>query len=230
MTGNDAGPGTTTTPTRSTRVPLSASALGLGAIYAAMFWLAVTLAFHWIRPELDPCCSYVSNYGRGDYEWLMQAAFVVFGFGWMAAGISLRRALRETRAAAVLRTLLFIVGFGLLVAGMWRADDLGAAGDPSPEDVFHTVGSLAAFGGLIVFGLLSAWLLRGTRLSGLAVVQLVLGLVTLALFLTFSIMADAGADGFGWWQRALTMVVMPGWLMWLGWRLVLTARAAARRA
>ncbi|MFW2512359.1 DUF998 domain-containing protein [Demequina sp. SO4-13] len=221
MTGNEAG------PRRSKRVPLSSSFLGFGAIYAAIFWVLVVLAFHWIRPDLDPCCAYVSNYGRGDYEWLMQAAFVVFGFGWMAAGISLSRALRESRAGGVLRILLLIVGFGLLVAGMWRADDLGA-GDASPEDVFHTAGSLAAFGGLIVFGLLAAWLLRGTRLQGLAVPHLLLGLVTLALFLTFNLMAES--DGFGWWQRALTMVVMPGWLMWLSWRLVRTARADVRRA
>ena len=227
MTGTDAGP---RTPRTSQRVPLSASALGLGAMYAAMFWLLVALAFHAIRSDLEPCCSYISHYGNGDYEWLMQAAFVVFGFGWMAAGISLRRAMRETRAGAVLRTLLLIVGFGLLVAGMWRTDEFGFTGDPTPEDVFHKVGGLVAFSALIVFGLLAAWLFRGTRLQDLAVSHLVLALVTLGLLIAFTIAPTATADGYGWWQRALTLVVMPGWLIWLGWRLVLTARADARRA
>lgn len=222
MTGTDAGPGTTT-PT-STRVPLSASALGLGAIYAAMYWLATTLAFHAIRPDLELCCSYISSYGRGDYDWLMQAAFVVFGFGWMAAGISLRRALRGVRGAALLRTILLIVGFSLIVAGMWQIDEVGSPGGRSPENVIHTAGSLVAFAGLAVFGVVAAWVMRGSRLSGLAVAHLLLGLMTAALVLTFWYWDDVVGDGSGYWQRALTMIVMPGWLMWLGWRLWLTGR------
>ncbi|MFN3866982.1 MAG: DUF998 domain-containing protein [Demequina sp.] len=226
MTSNDAGPGTTRA---TTRVPLSASALGLGAIYASLFWLLVTLAFHLIRSDLDPCCSRVGHYGRGDYEWLMQAAFIVFGFGWMAASISLRRALRDSRGAALLRTLLMIVGAGLIVAGMWRSDEFGATSDPTPEDVFHEAGSLVALSALVVFGIAAAIVLRGTRLHGLAVAHLVLGLTTLALLVTLSVWPDAVGDGYGWWQRALTMVVMPGWLIWLGWQLVRAARATARR-
>ncbi len=225
MTSNDAGPRTTT------RVPLSATALGLDAIYAAVFWVLVVLAFHWIRPDLEPCCAYVSNYGRGDYEWLMQAAFVVFGFGWMAAGIALRRAVRDARGAILMSVLPTITGAGLLIAGMWRADDMGTAGDPSPEDVFHSIGSTIAFGGVIVFGLAAAVVLRGTRLARHAIPHLVLALVTLALLITFNVWADATGDGFGWPQRVLVMAVVPGWLAWLGWRLAAAGRTTtARRA
>ncbi|GIG53814.1 DUF998 domain-containing protein [Demequina activiva] len=212
-------------PRLTGRTPLSAGALGFAAMMAAGFWVLVSLAFHWIRSDLDPCCSSVSNYARGDYEWLMQAAFVVFGFGWMAAGIAVARALHGVRGAALMRGALLVAGLGLLLSGMFRTDDLGGTDGPSAEHVVHTVGSLLAFGGLIVYGLVAASAMRRSPdWKSLAVPHLMLGLATLALVLTFSIWVETIGDGFGWWQRALTMVLMPAWLALLGWRLERTAR------
>lgn len=212
-------------PRLTGRTPLSAGALGLSAMMAAGFWVMVSLAFHWIRPDLDPCCSYVSNYARGDYEWLMQAGFVVFGFGWMAAGIAVARALHGVRGAALMRGTLLVAGLGLLLSGMFRADDLGTTDGPSAEDVVHTLGVFLAFGGLILYGLVAAAAMRRSPdWKPLALPHLLLGIATLALVLTFSSWAETIGDGFGWWQRGLTMLLMPAWLAWLGWSLERTAR------
>jgi len=203
------------------RVPLSSGALGLAGVFAAGFWLGVVVGFHWIRSDLEPCCAYVSNYARGDLEWLMQAAFVVFGFGWMAVGIALHRALRGLRGAHLVLATLLTAGIGFIASGVFRADEVGATGNPSTENVLHTLGGLLAFGGLIVFGLV-AWRAFGREpvLRPLALAHLALGVVTLVLLVTFTVWAETIGDGFGWWQRLLVMVVLPGWLGWLGMRLV----------
>ena len=221
MTETDAAP----QPRLTGRTPLSAGALGFAAMMAAAFWVLVALAFHWIRSDLDRCCSYVSNYARGEYEWLMQSAFVVFGFGWMAAGIALGRALNGVRGGGFLRAMLLITGVGLLASGMFRADDLPVVGDPSAEDVAHSLAGVLVFGGLIVFGFVAAWVMRRCPdWRPWALPHLLLAIGTLALFLTFSIWSETIGDGFGWWQRALTLVVMPAWLALLGWRLERTAQ------
>ena len=211
-------------------VPRSSSALGWAAVGAALYWFAVYVAFHWIRDDLDPCCAFGSNYGRGELEWLMQSAFVVFGFGWMAAGIALHRAIRGARGAAWMLALPLVTGVGLIVSGIWRADDLPVTGDPSSEDMVHTLGGVLTFAGLIAFGI-AAWrvLRRSDRWRRLAAPHLWLGLATLVLFLTFSIWAETIGDGFGWWQRALTLVLMPAWLAWLGWQFASVPQRPSQR-
>ncbi|WP_297083742.1 DUF998 domain-containing protein [uncultured Demequina sp.] len=203
------------------RVPLSSGALGLAAVFAAGFWVGVVVAFHWIRSDLEPCCAFVSNYARGDLDWLMQAAFVVFGFGWMAVGIALHRALRGLRGAHLVLATLLVAGVGFVGSGVFRADDVGRVGAPSTENMMHTLAGILAFGGLIVFGI-AAWfaLRREPTLRPLALPHLALGLVTLVLLVTFTVWAETTGDGFGWWQRLLVMVVLPGWQAWLGMRLV----------
>ncbi|WP_084039197.1 DUF998 domain-containing protein [Demequina sp. NBRC 110053] len=209
-------PSTATRPVRGD-VPLAAGALGWAAMGAALYWVAVTVAFHWIRDDLAPCCAYVSNYARGESEWLMQSAFIVLAFGWMAIGIAFARTLRDVRGQHWLTAFAFVAGAGLLVAGIWRTDDLMAP--ETTEGAVHTIGSLFAFAGPIAFGIAAAVVLRRTSTwRSLATPNLWFALVTLALFLTFTIWAETVGDGFGWWQRLVTMIVMPGWLAWLGWQ------------
>ncbi|WP_084104736.1 DUF998 domain-containing protein [Demequina sp. NBRC 110056] len=209
---------TTTRPSLEP-VPLAAGALGWAAMGAAAYWVVVAVAFHWIRDDLAPCCAYVSNYARGDSEWLMQSAFVVLGFGWMAIGIAFARTLKGVRGQHWLTAFAVTAGVGLLVAGLWRTDDLDAA-ESSTEGMVHTVGSLIAFAGPIAFGLTAAVVLRRTvRWRSLATPNLWLAVATLALLITYTTWATTIGDGFGWWQRLLVVLVMPGWLAWLGWQL-----------
>lgn len=210
---------TTLSPRTTGRVPLSVAALGLAGIYTALAWIAIYLTLHVIRDDLALCCSGAGDYAvgtaPGDAEWLMQAAFAIVGFGWMGIGIALRRAIHGVPGARALRTVLLVVGTGLVLAGVFP-----------PSDAIHTVGLVAAWAGLGVFGIAAA--VTFARLPSwrpLAAAQAILAFATLALGATAWIWESAAGDGFGWWERALMLIVMPGWLAHLGWTL---QRAASR--
>ncbi|WP_159449259.1 DUF998 domain-containing protein [Demequina sp. NBRC 110051] len=206
---------TTLSPRTTGRVPLSVAALGLAGMYTATIWVAVAIAMHVVRDDLDPCCSAIGDYVTGDLEWLMQAGFAIVGFGWMGVGIALRRALHGIPGARVLRGMLLVVGTGLVFAGVFPIDD-----------AMHTVGEVAAWAGLVAFGVAAAMTFARTPTwRRLATPQVILAVTVLALDVASMVWEAQVGDGFGWWDRALTVAAMPAWLAHLGWTL---QRAASR--
>ncbi len=206
---------TTLSPRTTGRVPLSVAALGLAGIYTATIWVAIAITMHMVRGDLDPCCSTTADYVTGELEWLMQAGFAIVGFGWIGVGIALRRALHGIAGARALRALLLVVGTGMVFAGVFPA------GDP-----MHTVGEVAAWVGLVAFGVAAAMTFARTPTwRRMATAQIMLAFAVLAVGVAAMAWEEQAGDGFGWWDRALAILVMPGWLAHLGWTL---NRAAGR--
>ncbi|WP_062211137.1 DUF998 domain-containing protein [Demequina oxidasica] len=201
------------------RAPLSTSTLGAIAITGAAVWIATVAAFHLIRPDLSPGNAYISNYARGDWAWVMRLAFLINAAGWAAAGFGLRRSLTGIRGATVLATLAGIAALGMLTAGLFRADPLGTESH-SIEGIVHSRAAGAAFIALILLGFVGWAAFRtADAWAGWAIPSLVFGSLAMALFATFTAWPMLVGDGFGWWQRTLAAVLIPGWLWALGTRL-----------
>ena len=205
--------------------PRLTRALGIVALTGAAVWVITIAAFHLIRPDLEPGNAYISNYARGDWAWVMRLAFLVNAVGWAAAGEGLRRTV-PGRAGRWLAVLAWLGSLGLAVAGVFRADPLGSS-MVSTEGWLHSRAADLAFIALIAVGFVGWRAFRGAdawaRWPHPSLAYGVTALVLLAIFLAWS--ATVG-DGFGWWQRALAGVVIPGWLAALGVRLVTRSRVA----
>lgn len=181
-----------------------------------MVWIATVAAFHAIRPDLAPGDNYISNYARGDWAWVIRVAFVINAAGWAAAGVGLRRTLAGNRGANWLEVLAGIAALGMLVAGVFRADLPGTTVH-SVEGIIHSRAAGAAFIALILLGFVGwATFRRSDAWAGYALPSLVFGTLALVLFATFTSWPDLVGGGFGWWQRALAAVLIPGWLWAIG--------------
>ncbi|WP_084128798.1 DUF998 domain-containing protein [Demequina sp. NBRC 110055] len=210
---------TTLSPRTTGRVPLSVAALGLAGMYTGTIWVAVVLTLHVVRDDLDPCCSAMGDYAAGDLEWLMQAGFAIVGFGWMGVGIALRRALHGVAGARVLRTILLAVGTGLVFAGVFPVGD-----------TMHTAGGVVAWAGLVAFGIAAALTFARTPTwHRLATAQVIFAVSVLSLGLAAMVWGAQVGEGFGWWERALAVLVMPCWLAHLGWTLNRAASKTPQR-
>ncbi len=99
--------------------------LASAAMAGAAAFTVVVLAFHLLRPDLDPALDYISYYAVGRYGALMVAAFVALGLGCVALALAVRGA---TRGAISLIgcTLLGLAGLGLIVGGIAPSDLEGA--------------------------------------------------------------------------------------------------------
>ncbi|MDN4480189.1 DUF998 domain-containing protein [Demequina muriae] len=189
------------------------------AIVGAVAWIGTVAAFHLIRPDLSPGDAYISNYARGDWAWVMQTAFLVNGAGWAAAGLGLRRALDGAPGATALAALAVLAATGMVMAGVFRADPLGTTSS-SLEGLVHSRTAGLAFLCFIALGFVGWWALRrADAWAGWELPSLAFGFVTLTLFVTFNAWPSVAGGGFGWWQRLLAAVVIPGALAAIGWRL-----------
>jgi hypothetical protein len=204
--------------------------LGAIAIIGAVTWIGTVAAFHLIRPDLAPGNAYISNYARGDWAWIMRAAFLVNAAGWAAAGIGLRRDLPQSLGANLLAALTSIAALGMLVAGIFRADPLGTQGH-SLEGIIHGRAAAAAFIALVLFGLVGGVVLRrADAWAKWSVSSLAFGTLALVLLIALTVWPAAVGDGFGWWQRALAAVLIPGWLWAIGHHLIARGRTTTLRA
>ena len=185
-------------------------ALGLLALTGAAAWILTIAAFPAIRPDLHPGDAYISNYARGDGAWVMRLAFLINGAGWIAAGLGLRRALPRSRARVALTFLTVTGGAAIMVAGVFRADPLGSA-THSLEATIHGRAAAVAFITLTLAGF-AAW--RALRTADAwrtwAVPSLAYGVVAATLLITYVAWPVVADGGFGWWQRALAWVTIPG--------------------
>lgn len=202
---------------------MSTRVLGFLAIIGAVVWIATVAAFHGIRPDLNPGSAYISNYARGDWAWVIRAAFLINGVGWAAAGIGIYRSLDGSRGALVLAILAGLAGLGMFVAGVFRADPLNTTSH-SLEGIVHGRAAGLTFIALIIFGFVGWLVFRDADAwAGWSIPSLIFGALALVLFVAFMTWPHIVGDGFGWWQRALAAVLIPGWLWAIGIHLLRVA-------
>lgn len=67
--------------------------------------IALTIAMHWLRPELDPAATQVSKYAVGELGWVQGVAFIAVGTGATALALGLYE---RTRSRCGPGLLLFV--------------------------------------------------------------------------------------------------------------------------
>lgn len=188
---------------------------GKGRLAVAFLLLTVelTLALHALYPELDPARSYVSEYGNGQWGWVLTLALLLFAVG----SCTLASGLRELTGLRLGPRLITLAGACMAIAAVFSTDRYG------DEEIvgtlagrLHGFASIGGFAILVIAMLVLARPLeRDGRWGQLGRVTLPLAAASvLTLALAFLTVPDAA----GLRQRAFLVLVF-GWLMAAGFRL-----------
>ncbi|MFG2058601.1 DUF998 domain-containing protein [Micromonospora sp. NPDC048930] len=149
---------TTLTQAGTTRGVPTATLLTAGAAVGPVF-LGLSFAQVLTRDGFDLSRQPLSLLALGDHGWIQIGNFVLSGLLALAGAAGFRRALRGGPAGTWGPALVAVLGVGLIVAGVLRADpSMGwPAGAPegAPEtmswhSVGHGVGAMLSFGALTV--------------------------------------------------------------------------------
>jgi hypothetical protein len=127
--------------------------IGLAGVAA---WIAIVVALHGIKSDLDPIDTYISDYAIGDNGWLMQIAFYLVAAATLAIAAGWATAVPRTRRATIAILLLVVVGVGFIVAGTFTTDPTDAT-ETTTEGGLHVLGALMVFPVMVA----ASFVLRG---------------------------------------------------------------------
>ena len=94
-------------------------------IFFAYFVIAV-IALYFLNPSYSLISSFAGNYDLGSYEFLIASTFFSLGFGALALVIGLYRGTAQSARSWMGLILLVIWGVGMLLAGIFPANDGGS--------------------------------------------------------------------------------------------------------
>lgn len=183
--------------------------LGVLAIAGFLTYIAVTVAFLALRPDLDPLRRVMSNYAVGPNGFLMDLAFIAFGFGAFAFAVLVGTGSSDRRAR-VGALLLSTAGVGLFVAALFPTD-------VNPADApVTTTGTIHVMAGIVTFVSLTAGCLT---VAGLVWWRPAVQAMSVVIVLAFvAVLAGAALDLRGLGQRLFLYTALL-WLVWATYRL-----------
>lgn len=97
----------------------------IALIFFAYFVIAV-IALYFLNPSYGLFRSFAGGYDLGSYEFLIASTFFSLGFGDLALVIGLNRGMSQSRRSWTGLILLAIWGVGMLLAGIFPANDWGS--------------------------------------------------------------------------------------------------------
>jgi len=140
----------------------------ISLIAFAYFVIAVT-ALYFLNPTYSLIRSFIGNYDLGTYEFLIASTFFSLGLGSLALVIGLYQGMAQSARSWIGLLLLGIWGVGMLMAGIFPANDGGStvphmttvllAGifpvevQATPETVFSFIHIIAILGSLFSLSL-----------------------------------------------------------------------------
>jgi len=207
-------------PSPAARIDRYAGVAAACAVAAASAFLALLVALHVLRPDLEPSWHMVSEYAVGPMGWLMGAAFLLLAAALWAAAVAVMHGARGWLAMTGV-ALLAIGGLGAAMGGLFPMDPVGTPAERMTRSgMLHGVSfMLGVPGTLLGMTLLTAHLWhRPDWRSGRPRLLAAVGLVWLTMIVFGVSMAafmSQGASGpefvIGWQNRAL----VTAWALWI---------------
>lgn len=201
------------TITQSVAYQAAAARLTIAGAIAFIVLLAV---LHFIKPEFDPSWRFISEYGIGDYGWIMMLAFFSLALSCGALFVALRSDITTTGGKIGL-VFLLITAAALIMAGIFDSDPITAGPEgATTHGTLHGIAATIGIPGLpIAAVLISKSLVRqslwaGVRRSLLWSAHLIwLTLIALYIILAVTLIQNGGKFGpevaIGWPNRLLVV-------------------------
>jgi len=179
-------------------------------------FVALLVALHKLRPDLDPSWRFISEYEIGPYGWLMRLAFFVLATSCLSLIVAVWPFAQRISGRFAMFLMLVSSG-GMVLAGIFA---------PSTENKWHELGATldhVPFAALFLNWCLSRhadwknsrWLLAGT--AGLPLLGLVIFMGSLAVMLP----ANDGKPGpsvLAGWPNRFFILMHVAWLVPVAWQ------------
>ena len=209
-----------------TAISRTAALVSLGA---AITFVVLRAALHVIKPELDPSWHFISEYGIGDYGWIMVLAFLSLALGYVALFATIRSQTR-TVVGRIGQALLLVSALGLAIAAVFTTDPTTASKDAattegSPHNLGGTLGIAMPFAAALIGWKLTrnpAWSSAKRPLlwaTGLALVAFLVSFVSVAVMVSQS-GGKFGPDVLVGWPNRIEIVAYSVWLMVVAWHAI----------
>jgi uncharacterized membrane protein len=207
-----------------------AARFALVGIIGTLYFIVALTVMHFLRPyDLVRYGTNVGFYSVGPHGSIFVAAFIALGLAGLALALGLRRAVAPSKFLQVGSVLIGLFGIGWIVGGIFRDAPNVASLEtvlkeevPSASTMIHGLG---AFGGLFLLMagmlVLSIAFKRDERWRSFWIPSLMLGLVTLALFvMAFFIEAPlvvpcCPSGSVAWWGAIEFRFFIGAFVMWL---------------
>lgn len=96
------------------------------SIIAFAYFLVVVIALYFLNPSYSLFRSFAGTYDLGSYEFLIASTFFSLGLGALALAAGLCREMTQTARSWMGLILLSIWGVGMLLAGIFPANNVGS--------------------------------------------------------------------------------------------------------
>jgi uncharacterized membrane protein len=207
-----------------------AARFALVGIIGTLYFIVALTVMHFLRPyDLVRYGTNVGFYSVGPHGSIFVAAFIALGLAGLALALGLRRAVAPSKFLQVGSVLIGLFGIGWIVGGIFRDAPNVASLEtvlkeevPSASTMIHGLG---AFGGLFLLMagmlVLSIAFKRDERWRSFWIPSLMLGLVTLALFvMAFFIEAPlvvpcCPSGSVAWWGAIEFRFFIGAFVLWL---------------
>jgi len=222
-----------------------AARLALVGIVGTVFFIMALIAMHFLRPyDLVRYGTNIGFYSVGPYGSIFVAAFVALGLAGLALALGLRLAVAPSRSLRAGSVLIGLFGIGWILGGIFRDAPDVASLEPVVQGKISSVSmmvhGLGAFGGLFLLMagmlVLSRAFKRDQRWHSFWVPSLILGLVTIALFVSAffiegpAVIPCCPAGSVAWWgaiEFRIFFGVFVSWLFFTSIRLRAVAKDSA---
>ena len=146
-------------PAARTATDISRTAACLSLVSGGVFILLL-VALHFVRPDLDPSWSVISEYALGDYGWLMTIAFLAWGLSAISLFVAIRSQVPNL-VGRIWLVFLLIGAAGPILAASFPTDPIATPPDAvTTGGAIHSVGAMLSDGILIGATLLTLSLVR----------------------------------------------------------------------
>ncbi|MDQ3911094.1 MAG: DUF998 domain-containing protein [Actinomycetota bacterium] len=217
-----------------TAIPQTAARLSFAG--AATF-LALLIALHFIKPELDPSWRMVSEYELGRYGWVMMLAFLSLASSCATLFVAIRSEI-HTIGGKIGLAFLLVAALGMTIAAIFTSDPITASQDElTTHGTLHGLGAALGIPGFpIAATLISLSLARNPAWSParrLLLWTAGLNWISLLVFVVFvAVMLPQSGGKFGpevliGWPNRLFVAANSLWLMVAAWR---AARLSRQRS
>ncbi len=214
------------TPTAKLATAISLTAARISLVSGATLVVLLT-ALHFVKPDLDPSWSVISEYALGDYGWIMTIAFLAWGLCALSLYVAIRSQV-QTLAGRIGLVFLLIGAAGPILAAIFPTYPITTPPDAvTTSGAIHSMGAMLSDGILIAATLLTLSLVRKNPnwspvrrpliwATVLAWVGAVVFTASMAVLLPQN-GGQLGPDVLIGWQSRFVVVAYAAWLMTAAW-------------
>ena len=186
--------------------------LSVVAFIFIIYFAAIIVILHFLRPDVNPAASPTSEYAVGRYGFLMSSAFVSMSIATFSLLIGLNRVIYKSAPYRAGRVLFVIWGLGLFIALSFPINPQGT--ELTTKNLIHRINGPIAFLCLSVAVLLFAISFkRDESWRPIYAAALTLALLMLVLFVAIGIAVANNAGVEGLLQRIFLLLLITWFIL-----------------